>query len=49
MKYENRYIEAGKIDNSFMQSITLGFAPYIGDYGDYIHGYCLKLCIRLKK
>ena len=32
--YENRYIEAGDIDSSFMQSARVGIAPYIGDYGD---------------
>jgi len=32
--YENRYIEAGDIDNGYMQSARVGIAPYIGDYGD---------------
>lgn len=32
--YENRYMHAGKIAGSFSQKARLGFAPYIGDYGD---------------
>lgn len=32
--YENRYLEAGDIGNVFMQSARVGFAPYVGDYGD---------------
>lgn len=32
--YENRYLEAGDIDNRFMQKARVGVAPYIGDYGD---------------
>lgn len=32
--YENRYTEAGKIDDFFMQSARVGVAPYEGDYGD---------------
>ena len=34
ISYENRYIEAGDIDDHFMQSARVGVAPYIGDYGD---------------
>ncbi len=32
--YENRYMEAGSIDDGFQQSARVGIAPYIGDYGD---------------
>ncbi|MAF68031.1 MAG: hypothetical protein CMH25_01640 [Micavibrio sp.] len=32
--YENRYTDAGDIDDFFMQSARVGVAPYIGDYGD---------------
>jgi hypothetical protein len=32
--YENRYTEAGDIDNGFMQSARVGVAPYIGEFGD---------------
>ena len=32
--YENRYTEAGTIDDFFMQSARVGWAPYEGDYGD---------------
>ena len=32
--YENRYTEAGEIDDFFMQSARVGWAPYEGDYGD---------------
>ena len=34
VSYENRYIEAGDIDDSYMQSSRIGVAPYIGNYGD---------------
>ncbi len=34
VSYENRYTEAGDIDNFYMQSGRVGIAPYIGDYGD---------------
>lgn len=34
VSYENRYTEAGDIDNFYMQSARVGLAPYIGDYGD---------------
>ncbi len=33
-RYENRYTEAGAIDDFFMQSVRVGIAPYLGDYGD---------------
>lgn len=32
--YENRYTEAGDIDDFYIQSARVGVAPYIGDYGD---------------
>jgi hypothetical protein len=32
--YENRLTYAGDIDKSYEQSVMLGIAPYIGDYGD---------------
>ncbi len=41
--YENRYIEAGDIDNAFMQSGRVGIAPYIGDYGDLHTWLMLKV------
>ncbi len=34
VSYENRYTEAGDIDDFFMQSARVGVAPYIGEYGD---------------
>ena len=34
ISYENRYIEAGDIDDGYMQSARVGITPYIGDYGD---------------
>lgn len=34
VSYENRYTEAGDIDNFYMQSARVGVTPYIGDYGD---------------
>ncbi len=38
--YENRYTEAGEIDDFFMQSARVGWAPYEGDYGD-IHTWLM--------
>lgn len=32
--YQNRYLEAGEVDDFFMQEARLGIAPYIADYGD---------------
>lgn len=32
--YENRYTEAGDIDDFYMQSARVGVAPYVGEYGD---------------
>lgn len=34
VSYQNRYTEAGKIDDFFMQSARIGIAPYEGEYGD---------------
>ncbi len=34
VSYENRYTEAGKLDDFYMQSARVGWAPYEGDYGD---------------
>lgn len=34
ISYENRYTEAGDIDNFYQQSARIGWAPYEGDYGD---------------
>lgn len=34
VSYENRYLTAGPIENSFTQSGRVGITPYIGDYGD---------------
>lgn len=34
VSYENRYTEAGKIDDFYQQSARVGWAPYEGDYGD---------------
>ena len=33
LSYQNRYIEAGSVDDGFMESIKVGIAPYIADYG----------------
>lgn len=32
--YENRFTEAGDIDQTFMEKARVGVAPYIGEYGD---------------
>ena len=34
ISYENRYTEAGEIDDFYQQSARVGWAPYEGDYGD---------------
>ena len=34
VSYENRYTEAGDVDDFYMQSARIGVAPYIGEYGD---------------
>lgn len=34
ISYQNRYTEAGDIEDFFMQSARVGVAPYEGDYGD---------------
>ena len=41
--YENRYTEAGETKNFFNQSVQLGLAPYIGDYGDLHTWLMVKL------
>lgn len=33
LSYQNRYIEAGSVDDSYMESARFGIAPYIADYG----------------
>lgn len=33
ISYENRYLEAGSLDDFFMQRVRVGMAPYIADYG----------------
>lgn len=38
--YENRYVNAGNIDEFFNQKARVGVAPYIGDYGD-IHTWLM--------
>ncbi len=38
--YENRYTEAGDVDDFFTQSARVGVAPYIGNYGD-IHTWLM--------
>lgn len=40
VSYENRYTEAGDIDDFYMQSARIGITPYIGDYGD-IHTWLM--------
>ena len=40
VSYENRYTEAGDIDDFYMQSARVGVAPYIGEYGD-IHTWLM--------
>ena len=40
ISYENRYTDAGKIDDFFSQSARVGWAPYEGDYGD-IHTWLM--------
>lgn len=34
VSYENRYTQAGDIDDFYMQSGRVGVAPYVGEYGD---------------
>jgi hypothetical protein len=34
VSYENRYTQAGDIDDFYTQSARAGWAPYEGDYGD---------------
>lgn len=33
VSYENRYIEAADLDNSFVQRARIGIAPYVADFG----------------
>lgn len=40
VSYENRYTEAGEIDDFYMQSARIGWAPYEGDYGD-LHSWLM--------
>ena len=40
VSYENRYTEAGDIADFYMQSARLGWAPYVGDYGD-LHSWLM--------
>ncbi len=40
ISYENRYLNAGNIDEFFNQKARVGVAPYIGDYGD-IHTWLM--------
>ena len=42
-KYQNRYTEVGNIYDAFIQSVTFGFAPYEGDFGDLHTWLMLKL------
>ena len=32
--YENKVIEAGDVDDRFMQKVMVGVAPYVGEFGD---------------
>ena len=41
--YENRYIEAGSVDDRFVQKARLGIAPYIADYGDVHTWFMLEV------
>lgn len=34
VSYENRYTEAGDIADFYQQAARVGWAPYVGDYGD---------------
>ncbi len=43
IKYQNRYTDADKIYDAFMQSITFGLAPYQGDFGDLHTWLMLKI------
>ena len=43
IKYQNRYTDAGKIYDAFMQSIIFGIAPYEGDFGDLHTWLMLKI------
>lgn len=41
--YENRFLEAGDVDNFFMQKVRLGIAPYIADYGELHTWFMLEV------
>lgn len=41
--YENRYTEAGAIDDFYQQSARIGITPYIGDYGDLHTWFMLQV------
>mgnify|MGYP006096030017 FL=1 len=43
IKYQNRYTDAGKIYDAFMQSIIFGVAPYEGNFGDLHTWLMLKI------
>ncbi len=34
VSYQNRYTKAGKLADFYQQSARVGWAPYVGDYGD---------------
>ncbi|MDW3095467.1 MAG: hypothetical protein R8G33_07340 [Gammaproteobacteria bacterium] len=38
--YDNRFLDAGSVDDFFMQKIRLGVAPYIADYGE-LHSWLM--------
>lgn len=40
ISYENRYLSAGPVENSFTQSARIGIAPYVADYGS-IHTWLM--------
>jgi hypothetical protein len=40
VSYENRYIEAGDLDDFFVQRARIGIAPYVADYGS-IHTWLM--------
>lgn len=41
--YENRYVEAGDIDNFYTQSARVGVAPYVADYGSLHTWFMLEV------
>lgn len=34
ISYQNRYTQAGDVDDFYQQSARVGWAPYVGNYGD---------------